>query len=876
VYKERYNGQNDPLSFPVTLSCNTKDDSDSVVWYTSGTLTDLNKFTNADKSLALPGITEDQSASVAGTDYWCCATNTVGTVCSKNHTLFYASFLIHKWIRAPDTISAFHGYDAVIPCRVPSDAQPPATVEWTVDGTVIDSNDDSDKYTYVPSGDLEIDNVRRDMNGSVYVCRVTNFRVTFSLHSGRSTTLLVRENSKISLAPQFVKQPVDTVAVVDEEVVLECAADSAKLYLWYKDDDQAKQTQLLGTGNFQLVKVKTTDAGSYMCQAVNAPRFNDTQLATLTVHVPPVIKKSTSEHIAYTGAPFELDCEASGKPTPEMKWLDDGVVQSYSRKFSIAKVVKADEGLYQCFAISSAGVDQHVVKVTVKDPKINSVAISPQLLSIVVGSVKKFRCHSSGDPTPDLEWLFDGDLIIPDYIDINITQKTTSEFLQLSKLTYRVKEKSLGGVHKVTCRAKNHAGSNDSTSSLTVEVGGEIRKQEIQNTFNIVRDKAKSNSLPCPSYGYPPVHQVWLKGKVAVDVKQSRINLSATGSLVIGHVDVADEGEYTCNIKNTVGKKTFTDSVKMNLTVTVETKVTEVGGKPPTLEKNKATLTCRADVRPKGTLTWETNGTAIDVCDNCPNYKITTKWDESSVLSTLEFTVDTSSSFAYGDYMCIIDSEAGRQEEKFTLKNTADKNVNTTSAPLVERTALKTFPLIGVLVPVLIIVILIAVVLIVAFVQRGKGTYEPAKHIDDNVGTFHLRTQGGGGELYAAPPDVIQHRSRFMAQQKADEADGGHTYAQVGKKNLPHSGDDEERLFPPYPVGKPAPPYPGKVRPRGPSSSSELPPYPGTPATNNPVRVMSGSSFGDSESNDTVAKPPLDSPSLQVPNFLLPSYSVAI
>ena len=110
-----------------------------------------------------------------------------------------------------------------------------------------------------------------------------------------------------------------------------------------------------------------------------------------------------------------------------------------------------------------------------------------------------------------------------------------------------------------------------------------------------------------------------------------------------------------------------------------------------------------------------------------------------------------------------------------------------------------------------------------------------------------------------------------MAQQKhneADEGDGGHTYAQVGKKNLPHESGDEERLFPPYP-GKPAPPYPGKVRPRGPSSSSELPPYPGTPAANNPARLMSGSSYGDSESSDTVAKPPLDSPSLQVPNFLL-------
>ena len=42
-------------------------------------------------------------------------------------------------------------------------------------------------------------------------------------------------------------------------------------------------------------------------------------------------------------------------------------------------------------------------------------------------------------------------------------------------------------------------------------------------------------------------------------------------------------------------------------------------------------------------------------------------------------------------------------------------------APLAERTELKTFPLIGVLVPVLIIVVLLAIVLLIAFVQRGKG-----------------------------------------------------------------------------------------------------------------------------------------------------------
>lgn len=167
------------------------------------------------------------------------------------------------------------------------------------------------------------------------------------------------------------------------------------------------------------------------------------------------------------------------------------------------------------------------------------------------------------------------------------------------------------------------------------------------------------------------------------------------------------------------------------------------------------------------------------------------------------------------------------------------------------------------------------------------GSYEPARHGEDNVGTyvklllnrhvitqvlcsFHLRTQGGGGELYAAPPDVIQHRGRFMAQQKhneTEETDGGHMYAIVGKKNLPTSETaDDERPIPPYP-GKPAPPYPGKVRAHGHSSSSELPPYPGTPAANNAPHVMSASSSGDGGSIDSIAKPPLDSPSFQVPIF---------
>ena len=84
---------------------------------------------------------------------------------------------------------------------------------------------------------------------------------------------------------------------------------------------------------------------------------------------PPRITAPTeNEHIAYTGASFALYCHASGDPVPNMKWLANGVVHSYSSVLQLKKVAKLDEGLYQCFAINSAGVDGRVVKVTVKDP----------------------------------------------------------------------------------------------------------------------------------------------------------------------------------------------------------------------------------------------------------------------------------------------------------------------------------------------------------------------------------------------------------------------------------------------------------------------------------------------------------------------------
>ena len=98
-----------------------------------------------------------------------------------------------------------------------------------------------------------------------------------------------------------------------------------------------------------------------------------------------------------------------------------------------------------------------------------SVASSPETLSTVFGSVVQFKCNTSGDPTPTIEWLMDDEEVIHDNININIAYGTVMDFTQSGTFTYKISRKDLGGVHTVTCRSRNYAVHTDSNSTLTVQ-----------------------------------------------------------------------------------------------------------------------------------------------------------------------------------------------------------------------------------------------------------------------------------------------------------------------------------------------------------------------------------------------------------------------
>lgn len=72
--------------------------------------------------------------------------------------------------------------------------------------------------------------------------------------------------------------------------------------------------------NFQIQKIKETDAGLYRCQVLS-DMFMVFAEVELHVRVPPIIyKNSTSSMIVMEGQPLILECYAHGIPTPKIYW----------------------------------------------------------------------------------------------------------------------------------------------------------------------------------------------------------------------------------------------------------------------------------------------------------------------------------------------------------------------------------------------------------------------------------------------------------------------------------------------------------------------------------------------------------------------------
>ncbi|XP_031424822.1 follistatin-related protein 5 isoform X2 [Clupea harengus] len=185
------------------------------------------------------------------------------------------------------------------------------------------------------------------------------------------------------ILPDDQKLSVTTVTV-GQSVVLTCGimGERRPPIIWRRNGQALNSLELEDINDFgddgslYITKVTTTHMGNYSCHADGYERLS--QIHTLQVNVPPVIRVHPESQAREPGVTASLRCHAEGIPDPQLAWLKNGMdiatkiskqltLQANGSEVHISNVHFEDTGAYTCIAKNEAGVDEDISSLFVED-----------------------------------------------------------------------------------------------------------------------------------------------------------------------------------------------------------------------------------------------------------------------------------------------------------------------------------------------------------------------------------------------------------------------------------------------------------------------------------------------------------------------------
>ncbi|XP_033937393.1 hemicentin-1 [Pseudochaenichthys georgianus] len=400
----------------------------------------------------------------------------------------------------------------------------------------------------------------------------------------------------------------------------------------------------------QIIQTQVNDTGRYTCMANNSAgqasrHFN------LKVLDPPHINGSgvPAEVSVVVNNVLELQCEASGIPTPSLTWLKDGrpLPQTDSvrllRGGEVLRVASAqleDTGRYSCLANSPAGDDDKEFLVRVNVPPNIAGESTPQDLSVLQNRQVILECKSDAVPPPTLSWLKDGQ---PLQASARVRILSGGRYLQINMA-------ELNDRAQYTCVASNIAGKTTRQFNLTVNVAPTIK--EGSQTVSVHIDKPAV--LECIVSGVPPPRVTWRKHGAILAGNNPRYTFAEDGSLHIHSAQVTDTGRYLCMATNQAG----TQRKRVDLQVFVPPSIADSRTNVTVTVNVQTTLSCEATGIPKPTVSWIKNGRTINTDQNQNMYRLLSSGSLVVIAPTVEDTAV---------YECVVSNEAGEDSRSINL-----------------------------------------------------------------------------------------------------------------------------------------------------------------------------------------------------------------
>lgn len=413
--------------------------------------------------------------------------------------------------------------DAPVEFTVAAAGTAPFSYQWLKDGSALDGATDA-SFTIAHA---------QQTDEGLYSCVVTNgLPAPDGTATSNAATLSVNDPPVVDQQPQ--SQSVDPTDPVTFAVTLAEGTPPIS-YQWRKGGvNIGGETR----STFHISWVVSGNEGAYSCYISNSAGHTTSATATLSVNVPPTITTQPSNTTADPGDPVTFTIVATGTMPLSYQWRKNGLnlLDETHAIYSLASAQQSDEGSYTCLVSNTAGTKLNAnpesapATLTVNDPPV--FVEQPESQIAAPGYSVSFSVVVSGTNPLAYQWKKGGE----DVAGATEATYTISSVSQTDGGTYR-------------CHVQNSAGENLSNPAiLTVYDPVKIVTQPVSQTVNY----GVTVQFSVPATGTPLLYFQWKRNAVNLS-NGGRITGADTAVLQIAIAANADEGVYTCQVRNMFG-----------------------------------------------------------------------------------------------------------------------------------------------------------------------------------------------------------------------------------------------------------------------------------------------------------------------------------
>ncbi|XP_068784649.1 netrin receptor DCC [Struthio camelus] len=377
-----------------------------------------------------------------------------------------------RFLTEPSDAVTMRGSNVLLNCAAESDQGAPV-IKWKKDAVFLNLAVD-ERRQQLANGSLLIQNIvhsrHHKPDEGLYQCEA----------SLEGIGAIISRTAKVMVAGplRFLSQTESVTAFAGDTVLLKCevVGEPMPMVHWQRNEEDLflspadARVAVLPSGALQISRIQPGDSGIYRCLAKNPASSrigNDAEVRVLAdpgLHRQQVFLQRPSNVVAVEGKDAVLECCVSGYPHPTFTWLrGDEVLPVRSRKYSllagsnllISNVTDDDSGTYTCVVSYKNENSSGSAELSVMVPP--WFLIRPSNLYAYESMDIEFECAVSGKPVPTVEWIKNGEVVIP------------SDYFQIvggSNLRILGLVKSDEGFYQ--CVAENDAGNAQTSAQLII------------------------------------------------------------------------------------------------------------------------------------------------------------------------------------------------------------------------------------------------------------------------------------------------------------------------------------------------------------------------------------------------------------------------